>query len=321
MKILAVDDDEMILELLELAIQVFGEHQVETASSGPEALQKMADATAPYDCFLLDIQMPRMTGVDLCGNIRSRPDYHDTPIVMLTAMSDKRYIDAAFQAGATDFIVKPFDILELKNRLQLAEKRNLDTQNPGATQHTLDALADQLVEANPYKFADPIPMLEVDHALRPEVFSTYLQELHRLQYLRTKVFAVQVMAGEAIYRNSSGLEFRDHMTDISEAIADRLSEAHGLQSYLGAGIFCCVIDSEFEEILGELPYDLDIAIYNLGMVYRNGAPVDVQFEIGEAITPSIFSKLEAPEIIHKALSKLSEKHQSLQINSIIGNRA
>lgn len=311
MKILAVDDDETILELLGLAIQVFGDYEVVCASSGFDALKKIGEATQPFDCFLLDIQMPNMTGIDLCGSIRTNHRYVETPIIMLTAMSEKRYIDAAFSAGATDFIVKPFDMLELKSRIHLAEKQSLHSHKPATAPKTIQSLANNLVEENLYKITDPIPMVDVDHALRPDVFSNYLEQLHRLQYLRTKVFAIQVQDISTIYSYSTGLEFRDHMTDITEEIVGHIADAQGLICYLGNGLFCCIIDAQFSERLQDLPVDLDASIYNLGMVYRNGAHVDVQFEIGAAVSPSIFSKLSAADIMHRALNELNGSTPSL----------
>ncbi|NOX73366.1 MAG: response regulator [Alphaproteobacteria bacterium] len=309
MKILAVDDDKTILELLCLAIQVFGDHTVVRASSGPEALQRMAEADTPFDCFLLDIQMPKMTGIDLCGAIRANANYVETPIIMLTAMSDKRYIDAAFSTGATDFIVKPFDIMELKSRLQLAETQALS--NRRTAHNTLDSLTNNLTEKNPYKIDEAVPMLNIDHALRPGVFGNYLEELHRLQYLRTRVFTIRVLDIEAIFSNSSGLEFRDHMIDIAETIQDYLCEAQGLLSYFGNGVFCCVIDGGFIAMLEDMPVKLEAAIYNLNMVYRNGSAIEVRLEIGDAVAPSFFTKLSATDIIQKAVSNLGDGQISL----------
>jgi CheY-like chemotaxis protein len=309
MKILAVDDDKTILELLGLAIQVFGDHTVVRAGSGPEALQRIAEADQPFDCFLLDIQMPIMTGIDLCGAIRANPHYGETPIIMLTAMSEKRYIDAAFSTGATDFIVKPFDMMELKSRLELAQDQGLSNRKTSHT--TLESLASDLVENTPYKLDEAMPMLDIDHALRPEVFNNYLEELHRLQYLRTRVFAIQVRDIETIYARSSGLEFRDHMTDVAETIQDCLCDAQGLLSYFGGGVFCCVVDAGFVEMLEGIAAELDAAIDDLNMVYRNGSPVDMRFEIGEAVVPSILTKLSAPDIIHKAVANLGNDLVSL----------
>ena len=122
MHLLAVDDEPTILDLLQLLIQTLGDHTVITATSVAEALDILEKPETPaIDCFLIDIQMPDTDGISLCETLRARPEYQLTPILMLTAMSDKRYIDAAFAAGATDYVTKPFEIAELKERISVVE--------------------------------------------------------------------------------------------------------------------------------------------------------------------------------------------------------
>jgi CheY-like chemotaxis protein len=74
-----------------------------------------------FDCFILDVQMPGMDGIELCGQIRAIEVYKDTPIIMNTAVADRDYIDAAFAAGATDYLTKPVDEVEVKARLGVIE--------------------------------------------------------------------------------------------------------------------------------------------------------------------------------------------------------
>ena len=89
MRILAVDDDPIILELLTELLATFGQHEVDTAESAKEALARLSDPAAGiYDCFLLDIQMPETDGIELCGLLRQTQAYARSPILMITAMSD-----------------------------------------------------------------------------------------------------------------------------------------------------------------------------------------------------------------------------------------
>ena len=117
MRVLAVDDDQSILALLQTALSALGQFEVSIADSGEEALRQIERAEKPFDCFLLDIQMPNMNGIELCRAIRARRAHHKTPILMLTAMSERKYIDESFVAGATDYVTKPFDFFELRSRL------------------------------------------------------------------------------------------------------------------------------------------------------------------------------------------------------------
>src|SRR5690606_24256529 len=107
MRILAVDDDKLVLEILSLLVKRAGYPQIETASSAGVALELITAASEPYQCILLDIQMPVMDGVEFCDLLRRIPDYADCPIIMVTAMTDKIWMDQAYDAGATDYVTKP----------------------------------------------------------------------------------------------------------------------------------------------------------------------------------------------------------------------
>ena len=128
MKILAVDDDELTLELLSESLSANGYNDLVTASSAKNALDLISALDSDhdgipgaFDVILLDIQMPGMNGVDLCGKIRALSKYKKTPILMLTSLSDRGSIDGAFSQGATDYISKPFDAIELGARIGMAK--------------------------------------------------------------------------------------------------------------------------------------------------------------------------------------------------------
>ena len=122
MRILAVDDDPYILELLPMIAARAGLADVTTASCGELALEAMVNDKPGFECLLFDINMPKMDGIELCARARQLPAYRRMPIIMLTAMSEKDYIVAAFKAGATDYATKPFDIVELGARLRIAQE-------------------------------------------------------------------------------------------------------------------------------------------------------------------------------------------------------
>ncbi|MEQ9566508.1 MAG: response regulator, partial [Pseudomonadales bacterium] len=117
MKILAVDDDPSILMLLEHALSMSRHHDVTLAFSAREALDTIDRDEVNFDCFLIDIQMPEIDGIDLTQVIRKTPGYERHPILMLTAMHEKSYLDRAFLAGATDYVSKPFDFRNLQARI------------------------------------------------------------------------------------------------------------------------------------------------------------------------------------------------------------
>ena len=121
MKILAVDDDPVALEILSVTLTRANYLDLTLAASGAEALKILQNTEVPFDCCLLDILMPGIDGIELCAKIREMPEYKHAPIVMITALTDQNSIDQAYCAGATDFVSKPFNGLDLGARIRAAE--------------------------------------------------------------------------------------------------------------------------------------------------------------------------------------------------------
>jgi adenylate cyclase len=135
--VLAVDDQPTNLRLLDAVLTPRG-HRVLTAQSGAEALTLLE--TEDVDIVLLDILMPDMDGYEVCRRIRSAPATEFLPVVMITASGSEQRL-AALEAGADDFVTKPFDKSELLARVaSLARiKRYHDT---------IRCQADELAEWN-----------------------------------------------------------------------------------------------------------------------------------------------------------------------------
>ncbi len=117
--ILVVDDDEATLSGLSLALSTLG-HKVLRARDGVEALELFD--RAPLDVVLSDWRMPRMSGIELCREVRARSRV--AYFILVTGLGDKAHLLEAMAAGADDFLAKPLDLDELQARL-LAAKRVL----------------------------------------------------------------------------------------------------------------------------------------------------------------------------------------------------
>lgn len=119
-KILIADDEPDILEFLSYNLGKDG-FRVITAENGAQALSK-AIAERP-DLILLDIMMPDMDGVEVCRELRSRPDFQQTVILFLTARSEDYSQIAGFEAGADDYVTKPIRPRVLTARINSLLKR------------------------------------------------------------------------------------------------------------------------------------------------------------------------------------------------------
>lgn len=114
-KILIVDDDILVTQLLEKLLSVDG-YMTTSVNDSSKAIE-----TASYfkpDLFLLDLMMPQPDGFKLCRMLRQLPDFAQTPIIIITALDDSDSRAVAFGAGANDYITKPFHPDELAERIR-----------------------------------------------------------------------------------------------------------------------------------------------------------------------------------------------------------
>ena len=124
MRILVVDDERAVREAIERALGFEG-YRVDHAGDGVEALEALAHQ--PVDAVVLDVLMPQMDGIELCRRIRASGD--TTPILMLTARETVSDRVAGLDAGADDYLVKPFALRELLARLRALLRRTADPTN------------------------------------------------------------------------------------------------------------------------------------------------------------------------------------------------
>jgi DNA-binding response OmpR family regulator len=113
--ILAVDDDPDILKLVVFRLERSG-YVVLQARDGEEALRLALER--PPDLFVVDVMMPKMDGLELVRRLRAEEATSRTPIIMLTARAQDTDLQAGFEAGADDYLRKPFSPLELQARVQ-----------------------------------------------------------------------------------------------------------------------------------------------------------------------------------------------------------
>lgn len=132
--ILVVDDDPEIIDLLRLDLELMG-FNVDSASDGLNALKK-AEAK-PYDLIVLDVMMPKMDGFEVCKRIRANRISAAVPVILLTAKGTIEDKIRGFNAGADDYLVKPFEFQELMVRMRALFRRT-GTLNKENNNHKKD---------------------------------------------------------------------------------------------------------------------------------------------------------------------------------------
>ena len=116
-RILVVDDEKLIVKGIRFSLEQDG-MEVDCAYDGEEALTMIREKE--YDIVLLDVMLPKMTGFEVCQQVR---EFSSVPIVMLTAKGDDMDKILGLEYGADDYITKPFNILEVKARIKAIMRR------------------------------------------------------------------------------------------------------------------------------------------------------------------------------------------------------
>lgn len=117
-KVLVVDDEKLIVKGIRFSLEQDG-MEVDCAYDGEEALSMAKHKE--YDVILLDVMLPKLTGFEVCQQIR---EFSDMPIIMLTAKGDDMDKILGLEYGADDYITKPFNILEVKARIKAIMRRS-----------------------------------------------------------------------------------------------------------------------------------------------------------------------------------------------------
>ncbi len=110
-KILLVDDDPNILLIAQIGLEERPDWQVDTASSGFEALEKLSEVKP--DLILLDMMMPGMDGLTTLGKLKEQPHGANIPVIFMTAKVQKHEIEGYLATGVAGVITKPFDPMTL----------------------------------------------------------------------------------------------------------------------------------------------------------------------------------------------------------------
>jgi two-component system, OmpR family, response regulator MprA len=185
MRIFVVEDDQAVRDALRRALELEG-YGVELAGDGEEALRRLDEREVEPDAIVLDVLMPKVDGLEVCRRLRRSGNR--TPVLMLTARDQVADRVAGLDAGADDYLVKPFALEELLARVRALLRR------------TADGAVDVL------RFAD----LDLDPATREVRRDGELIELTRTEFALLELFLLnprQVLTRSLIFERVWGYDF------------------------------------------------------------------------------------------------------------------
>ena len=132
-RVLVVDDEKLIVKGIRFSLEQ-DDIKVDCAYDGEEALEYVRNNQ--YDIVLLDVMLPKLTGFEVCQQIR---EFSTVPIIMLTAKGDDMDKILGLEYGADDYITKPFNILEVKARIKAIMRRTETKNAPRDTQRLIES--------------------------------------------------------------------------------------------------------------------------------------------------------------------------------------
>jgi two-component system chemotaxis response regulator CheY len=127
LRILLVDDFEMIRSLLKQALKQLGYTDLSEAVDGEDALAKITQAKTDgqnFDIVFLDWNMPKMTGIEVVQKCKGNEELKDIPFIMITAEREQKNVVAALKAGVSDYVIKPFSPKQLGSKIERILNKN-----------------------------------------------------------------------------------------------------------------------------------------------------------------------------------------------------
>ena len=307
MKILLVDDDPIFQDILAQSLAAMGQKDITKASCAADALDKVQSQSVAFDCILLDIQMPGMDGVSLCRVLRALPDYGRVPIVMITSESARHDVDDAFAAGATDYVTKPLDRLDLKARIGMVvrlveERRNVQVLTRQANWRDEVAYID-------LDFDSPLHIPDLDRGIELLGLENYLLTLGRKGSFSVQAFAFHIENAGLWFSRAPRAGFVDMLSDVGLIISDSLKTDAVHLAYAGAGNFVGVSSKPLSTSPEELSVMIEIGLADFEGLYSMERLPLPKVRVGPAVKPPMFSLGSPTRILDRAILLAQRRHE------------
>lgn len=305
MKILVVDDDPIILDVSTLMLERIGYDDVHTADGAEAALEALGKARLPFGCILLDINMPRVSGIELIPQIRALDGYASVPIIMTTSLESPRHVSASFIAGAWDYLVKPFEVFDLESRMHAAELHHSETARwqrspadgsdgdaplPGQVAQTSDNAGQ--AGGRPAGLVSPI------------AFENCLLQLQPNAEARVEVRALRVTGMAEITAEIGARGMRSYLPALVDIVVQTVAGPRDLVSYQGGGVFLILSSGPRDNGLPQLDLEAQAALADLDAEFLDGTGLQTRIGFGVARQEDQPADVWPLELISQAVADL-----------------
>lgn len=311
MKIMVVDDSELQRLTMEATLKKSGYEDVILADSASDALAILS-ARSDIDLILLDVVMPDINGIEACGLIKNYPHLKDIPIIIVTAKDDRESLDEAFRAGATDYLVKPPDEIEMRARIRSALSLKIEMDRRKAKEKDLLELTQKLASANQMlrrlSVIDPLTGI-ANRRYFDEVLD---QEWKRARRERQDLSLIMIdIDNFKSYNDHLGHQAGDDcLKKVAHALSSCLHRPGDLVARYGGEEFGVVLPNTNFEGAGEIAENMRRSVEGLGLEHPGCGPGGVvTVSLGfSTVVPSV--EIEPQDLVEAADQALYRAKES-----------
>lgn len=309
MKILAVDDDPFIRDMLTHVIGSWGLATLTTAESAEKAVLVISREAQPFDCLLIDMRMLSVSGEQLCSWVRTLPEYKDTPIFMVTALSDKSDIDAAFLAGASDYISKPISPPDIISRVNQVYRR-LNKNTPGK------AVEGQYLTADSFDFNKPMRLGGVNGEIEIDAMENYIVKTSKSSADHTQIFSFVIKDAAKLYARCNEKTFISILQITGMMISRCLSGHQFFISNAGYGAFVGVLDNlnMTDNFWSELEPRVHAKLSDIKIPLPSGEFIGVVPYMSQPLALNMWSGRHAGDILYRSIGDAETRCGSLSLS-------
>lgn len=299
-RILSIEDDLIMQDMIAATLEAKGGYRVDFADTGAQGLTMLSEGLRKFDCLLIDVNLPDMTGIGFLENARALRGYDETPMIVVTKSDDETTIVDAFCAGATDFLAKPFIPSELIARLSVAQPQTRQRSHdvPAPRRQTLPAVAG--VTAPSYRSSD--------------VFLNFLHSLDPGQVRKTTLIAVDHLAA-----HDMAAAHRDP-ENVVAAVVNAMSFVFDGQLVICTSMTEHQVVAALSARPSETPLMLTHQLVErIQVTHRNAGGWTPGIVVGNPITPSMFFADEPLRLLERALLSVERRRRAVESDRNVDN--
>jgi DNA-binding response OmpR family regulator len=308
-RVLSVEDDPVMREIIAATLDTHGGYKLAFAEDGEQGLNGLRRGIRKFDCVLIDVNLPDMTGIDFVRAARVMPDYTDTPMIVVTQSDEETTITEAFMAGATDFLGKPFQPSELIARLQFALARpKRRTGGKNATGSVRPEHPAQRAHA-PSGLSINTPAYRA-----PDIFMNFMHSLNQKQARKTTFVAIDHSTAAAL---ADRLGRRDPETMLS-CVVNALSRVLAESLVICTSITENKVMAAFSGGPERNAQDINkLIVDTIRLSHRHADQWAPGIVVGDPVTPSFFSASDPMRLIERAEESANRRREEMTEQGVL----